>query len=254
VAGVAALYLQKNPNAGYSEVKQVLEQTAKRDMFTTLTNIPNVNFGWGKVNAFRALALPVIYGCKDTGSYNYNPNANVDTGGCIAKVYGCTDTASINYNPLANTNNGTCIAKVYGIMDTACTNYNPAANTSGGICVSKVYGITDSACRNYNPAANVNSGICQPLGIVEAINSDISFDVVPNPVSNSAEILINTTTPLVNASVRFYDILGKQVDAVNIPAGSKDINYVNTKMAAGVYTAAIVSDNKIVATKKVAVE
>jgi subtilisin family serine protease len=227
VAGVAALYLQKHPNASYAEVKQVIEVTAKLDTFTT-HSIPNVNFGWGKVNGFAALKYNVVYGCHDTGSVNYNATAHIDTGGCIQKVYGCTDTGSINYNAAANTNNGGCIPKVYGI--------------------------TDSLCRNYNAQANVNSGICIPNGIAEAINVDVSFDVIPNPISDNAIIRINSKTPLQNASVRFYDELGKQVDAVNIPAGAKEVTYTNTKLAAGIYNAAIVSDGKIIAVKKIVAE
>ena len=226
VAGVVALYLQEHPNASYSEVKQVLEATAKKDNFTTY-NIPNIDWGWGKVNCYQALLYPVVYGCKDTGSINYNASATIDTGGCIPKVYGCTDTGSINYNASANVNNGTCIPKVYGI--------------------------TDSACKNYNPQANVNSGVC--VTGITTINNDLSFDVIPNPFSNSTTILINTQTPLVNASVRFYDVLGKQADAINIPTNSNQVLYTNGKLAAGIYTAAIVnSENKIIAIKKVIVE
>ena len=82
VAGIVALYLQEHPNATYSEVKQVLDVTAKKDNFTTF-NVPNIQFGWGKVNGFQALKYQVVYGCKDTGAFNYNATANIDTGGCV---------------------------------------------------------------------------------------------------------------------------------------------------------------------------
>ena len=278
VAGTAALYLQEHPNADYNEVKTVLERTAKIDAFTT-NNIPNIAWGYGKVNCYQALLYPVVYGCPDTGSINYNPSANIDTGGCIAKVYGCTDTGSINYNSLANVNNGSCIPKVYGCTDTGsinydstanvsngtcipkvygCTdtgsiNYDSTANVNNGSCVLKVYGITDSACEHYNPQANVPSGVCIPLGIAQTSNP-ISFELIPNPFSNTTTIRIDAKTPLVNASVKFYDMLGAQVDAINIPAGASEVVYTNTKLASGVYTAAIMSNGKIVAVKKVIAE
>jgi subtilisin family serine protease len=226
VAGVAALYLQKHPNASYSEVKYVIETTARLDTYTT-HSIPNVNFGWGKVNGFAALKYNVIYGCQDTGSVNYNALANIDTGGCIPKVYGCTDTGSINYNPSANVNNGTCIAKVYGITDTLCS--------------------------NYNPHANVNSGVCIPLGVAD-MKDQVSFEVIPNPVNDNATIRIISTAPLQNASVKFYDVLGKEVDAINIPAGASEVVYKNTRLAAGIYDAAILSNGKVVAVKKIVAE
>jgi subtilisin family serine protease len=226
VAGVAALYLQKHPNASYAEVKYVIETTAKIDTYTT-HNIPNVAWGWGKVNGFRALSFPVVYGCMDTGSINYNSSANIDTGGCIPKVYGCTDTASVNYDSTANVNNGSCIPKVYGI--------------------------TDSACSNYNSHANVSSGVCVPLGIA-AIANNVSFEVIPNPINDNATIRIISKAPLVNASIRFYDLLGNLVDAINIPAGAGEVTYTNNKLASGVYEATLVSDSKVVAVKKIVAE
>ena len=279
VAGVAALYLQEHPHASFREVKQIIEATAKLDTFTT-HHIPNVNWGWGKVNGYQALLYPVVYGCMDTGSFNYNSHANVDTGGCIAKVYGCTDTGSINYSASANTNNGTCIAKVYGCTDTASTNYSASANvnngtcipkvygctdtgsvnydslanTNNGSCIAKVYGITDSLCSNYKPTANVNYGICIPLGITQISNTGISFDVIPNPINDDARIVVTSKTPLVNASVKFYDMQGRQIDAINFAPGSKEVTYINNKLAPGIYDAALISDGKVIAVKKIVAE
>ncbi len=160
VAGIAALYLDKYPNASYSEIKQALICTAKSDGFTGTT--PNAEYGNGKVDGFAAIAHScIVYGTDDTSCTNYNLAANTDTG-CVAKVYGVTDTGCINYNPLANVSGGICVPKVYGVMDTACMNYNPLANVSGGVCVPKVYGVMDTACINYNPLANVSGGVCVP--------------------------------------------------------------------------------------------
>ncbi len=162
VAGVAALYLEQYPNASYSEIKQALICSATTDAFTGA--VPNAQYGYGKVNAFAAIARPCvpITGIMDTSCLSFNPLANVDSGICIPKVYGVMDTACLNYNPLANVSGGTCVPKVYGVMDTACLNYNPLANVSGGTCVPKVYGVMDTACLNYNPLANVNDGVCVP--------------------------------------------------------------------------------------------
>jgi len=160
VTGIAALYLQKYPNASYSEIKQALICTAKSDGFTGST--PNAEYGNGKVDGFAAIAHScIVYGTDDTACTNYNLAANTDTG-CVPKVYGITDTSCINYNPLANVSGGVCVPKVYGVMDTACINYNASANVSGGVCIPKVYGVMDTACINYNPLANVSGGVCNP--------------------------------------------------------------------------------------------
>jgi subtilisin family serine protease len=110
VAGIAALYFEKRPTATYDEIKAALICTATSDSFTG--NTPNYEYGNGKVNAFAALTAPAscfTYGAKDTTCINYNPIANTDTGGCIAKVYGCTDSLATNFNPAANINNGSCL-------------------------------------------------------------------------------------------------------------------------------------------------
>jgi hypothetical protein len=330
VAGVAALYLQKRPNASYSEVKQVIEVTAKKDNFTTF-NVPNIRYGWGKVNAYQALLYQVVYGCKDTSAFNYDPTANIDTGGCIARVYGCTDTGSINYNPLANTNNNTCVPKVYGCMDTGsinynalanvsngscvpkvygctdtgsinynasanvnngscvpkvygCTdtgsinynalanvsngscvpkvygcmdtgsiNYNASANVNNGSCVPKVYGITDTTCRSYNPQANVSSGVCIHVGII-ALDAKADFEIIPNPFTTQTLIRIDDASTIQNGTLRIYDQLGRVADEVKITSGTKEFNYRNAKLTAGIYTFGLVSNDKLIAAKKVVIE
>jgi subtilisin family serine protease len=115
VSGIAALYLEKRPTANYSEIKKLLIWTAMRDSFTTAFSNPE--YGNGKVNAFAMLTYNnIVYGAQDTACINFNNQANIDSGDCIAKVYGCTDSTADNYNPLANVNNGSC-AYTSGIAD-----------------------------------------------------------------------------------------------------------------------------------------
>ena len=49
-----------------------------------------------------------VLGCTDVTAYNFNPNATVDDGSCIAIILGCTDALAINYNASANTDDGSC--------------------------------------------------------------------------------------------------------------------------------------------------
>ena len=53
-AGIAALYLQMDPSAGWQEVKNAIINCAKVDSFTTFT-IPNNLWGYGKADAFASL-------------------------------------------------------------------------------------------------------------------------------------------------------------------------------------------------------
>ncbi len=51
VAGIAALYFQKNPNADWEEVKNAIINCADRDAFTG-NALPDNRWGYGKVNAY----------------------------------------------------------------------------------------------------------------------------------------------------------------------------------------------------------
>lgn len=53
IAGIAALYLQKCPNATYEDFINDLHANAYEDMYTSTT--PNIAYGYGKVNAFQLL-------------------------------------------------------------------------------------------------------------------------------------------------------------------------------------------------------
>lgn len=61
VAGIAALYLQKNPTATAAQIKNEILCSARLDSFTTGT-LPDNNWGYGKSDAFETLK-----GCVTTG-------------------------------------------------------------------------------------------------------------------------------------------------------------------------------------------
>lgn len=108
VSGIAALYLQKDPQATWKKIKDAIQLTAYSDNYTG-TALPDHRWGYGKVDAFAALTTNIVYGCTEPFSINYNPDATVDDGSCIPVVLGCTDPLAINYNPLANMDDGSCI-------------------------------------------------------------------------------------------------------------------------------------------------
>ncbi len=64
VAGTAALYLQKCPDATHQEIMDAINNTAFADAFTGA--VPNLRFGRGKINSFAAM-LPVEYNVAITG-------------------------------------------------------------------------------------------------------------------------------------------------------------------------------------------
>ena len=117
--------------------------------------------------------IPIIEGCMNEFAFNYNPEATVDDGSCIEVVVGCMDPDSFNYNPDANTP-GDCIAVVQGCMDTTSFNYNENANVDDGSCIPVVEGCMDVNSINYNAEANTDDGSCIP--IVEGCTNPDSFN------------------------------------------------------------------------------
>jgi len=79
VAGIAALYFQKNPTASAMDVKNAITSCTTLDGFTG--TVPNNQYGYGKANAFNALTGCLITDIEENGNSNSifiypNPSAN----------------------------------------------------------------------------------------------------------------------------------------------------------------------------------
>ena len=225
VAGIAALYFQKRPTATFDEIKKALICTAVTDSFTGPT--PNGGYGYGKVNAFQALAHA----------------------GCI--VYGATDTSCSNYNPLATIDTGGCNAKIYGVLDTACVNYNPLANTSSGNCVAKVYGCTDSTAANYDSLANISTNNCIYTSIANIPGASITLTAMPNPFTNQVTFsILNNGYNFKLGTIEITNALGEKVDVITIGSNTASYVYDNPKLAGGIYFYLLKLDNRVVKSGK----
>ena len=100
----------------------------------------------------------VVAACTDPTAFNYDENAEVDDGSCIAVVNGCTNPAASNYNSSANVDNGSCVW--YGCTDPTALNYDPNATYDDGTCIATAYGCTDMTANNYDATANVDDSSC----------------------------------------------------------------------------------------------
>jgi len=105
---------------------------------------------------------PAVWGCTDDSAFNYDPNANINNGGCVPVILGCMESLAFNFNPLANTPD-TCIPLIYGCTDPTMFNFDIDANTDDGGCEPYVFGCTDSTMFNYNPLANADNNSCIPF-------------------------------------------------------------------------------------------
>jgi hypothetical protein len=106
--------------------------------------------------------VPVVVGCMNPLAFNFDPTANVDDPSlCIPIVVGCMDPTSFNYNPNANTNDPSlCIPVLLGCTDPTSFNYDANANTDDNSCIPVITGCTDATAFNYNPNANTDDGSC----------------------------------------------------------------------------------------------
>ena len=137
-------------------------------------------------------------GCTDENAFNYNPDAEVDDGSCIAVVLGCTDETADNYNENANTDDGTCT--IAGCMNEEAQNYNELATTDDGSCI--IDGCMDVNAFNYNANATVSDNSC-----LNAIN--LEYDTVPTNTSANFNILANSISlTLGDSNVNTEDVIG----------------------------------------------
>lgn len=85
VAGAAALYLQCRPNASTIDIKTALTNAARLDscVFRPSQQLPNIHWGYGKLDVYNLISGCMIYGCTDSNAVNYNPSAHIDDGSCL---------------------------------------------------------------------------------------------------------------------------------------------------------------------------
>ena len=125
-------------------------------------------------------------GCTDSLAINYNSDAEVDDGSCIAAIPGCTDENADNYNPQANTNDGSC--SIAGCMNEMAINYNPQATVDDGECI--IEGCMDASAFNYSSVATTDDNSCLSAVNIEydsvtVTSSTTVFNIVENSISLS---------------------------------------------------------------------
>lgn len=105
------------------------------------------------------LDAPSVPGCTDPTATNYNPQATVDDGSCIAAVAGCTDVNACNYDPSANQENGSCeypapIVTACGTCEVDCNGTCLADADMDGICDEcECAGCQEETACNYDATA-----------------------------------------------------------------------------------------------------
>ncbi|MFI5171844.1 MAG: S8 family serine peptidase, partial [Chitinophagales bacterium] len=194
VAGIAALYLQKNPTADYAEIKDAIISHARKDIFTG-DALPDNDWGYGKADAFRALTGD--WGCS---ADNYsNPPENIHL------INATSTKAKIGWDLIPNALGYQIFYKKIGDPQSkikSTTNFK----TLTGLTPASTYTCKLRAyCAGYG-LSNWSSDFIfntLPLRIGEDNNALIS--IYPNPATNN--LYIDGIEG--NATATFYNLLGE---------------------------------------------
>ena len=157
---------------------------------------PFANNGQGALQSFKSpfwttyealpycgdYCIPIVEGCTDSTSLNYDPLANVDDGTCIPYIEGCMNDLAFNYDPNATVDDGSCIPVIVGCMDPTAFNYitpigDPLVDVNTddpSLCIPVLLGCTDPTSFNYDANANTDDGSCVP--VIEGCTDPSSFN------------------------------------------------------------------------------
>ncbi|MBQ20710.1 MAG: hypothetical protein CMD31_08130 [Flavobacteriales bacterium] len=251
VAGVAALYFEKCPNASMAEIKNMIITNAKKDSFTGIT--PTFNYGNGKVDGFNTVVASNFnfslgndaYVC-DGDSVNITAplyssylwfngdttsNVYIDT---TTSVYleatnqsGCkgySDTIQITHHNIPTKPIINHIGDDTLIISTTNTvqwyvNNNPISGANDTIWIAQTVGnyfavATDSVgCQNYSDTVNVTI-----VGINEIANNQ--FNIYPNPVQHELTI----------------EGIEEPISSIIIKNSNGQLVYSNNNISAKIYT------------------
>lgn len=129
----------------------------------------SVNYNPNATCQSSAICVKPVIGCMDRNNVSYNPWANVhDPRFCstLFQAKGCTDPKAINYEKNAVVDDGSCVAAKVGCMVAdpfAVVNLDKSANVpcaNDACCIPRSPGCTNPNAPNYNPGANFDDGSC----------------------------------------------------------------------------------------------
>jgi len=96
-------------------------------------SIDSVLFGGSPFEGSINIGDVAVPGCTDSTAFNFDSEAGVDDGSCVAVSYGCIDVTAENFNADANTSDESC-TYIPGCMDPTAINFTPSATEDDGSC------------------------------------------------------------------------------------------------------------------------
>ena len=89
---------------------------------------------------------------------------------------------------------------------------------------------------------------------INELNGYNVLSIFPNPIFTSATITVSDYVNFTNAQFVVYDVLGKEIDRLNVPSGTKSFSFARNGINNGFYFYKLISDNTLIGTGKLVVE
>lgn len=216
VAGIAALYLQKNPDADYAEIKDAILSQARSDAFTG-EDLPNNRWGYGKADAFRTL----------TGDWGCEADNYTDPPQNIALLNIMATKALIKWDIIPNAvgyqisyhKTGGSTAKVKAFSNSKILN---------GLTPNSTYTCTVRAyCDTYGLSDWSDTFTFTTLPLKDGLEEEKMILVYPNPASGSLHIDgISAESKIVISNITGHSVINTLcqdgdtiIDISSLPAG-----------------------------------
>jgi hypothetical protein len=117
-----------------------------------------------------------VIGCTDSTAFNFNPDATLDDGLCVAVAYGCTDAFAENFDANANTDDESCTYCDAGDQFTLNMYDAWGDGWNGGT-------FTATSDDGYSVSTGLTTGdeaselVCLPVGCYEVVVGGGSYDL-----------------------------------------------------------------------------
>ncbi|HXB13664.1 MAG TPA: ice-binding family protein [Bacteroidia bacterium] len=129
---------------------------------------------------------------------------------------------------------------------------NGAINLSTGVTLD---GRALTTAGKYTTAAMTDTGAvlpgdCLALGIssLNAVNSEETVTIYPNPFNSSTTIVLNGASPMDKAEFRMYNLLGQEVASTTIT--NQETILETSKLPSGIYFYQVVNNDKLIQSGK----
>jgi hypothetical protein len=264
IAGIAALFLEKCPQATYQDFLDALHSNTYEDLFTETT--PNFAYGYGKVNAFQLLnstnfevtligdtlicADPAVYVTaeNDFESYDWfngetssNITLNEDA---LVSVRVTSDQGCVQHSDTLTVTKGDLPLAPFinplggGLISTPAFSYiwyfngEPIDDSNAQFHNPTISGTYNVEVFSADGCSYISEDYYVNAANIEELDKN-EFIIFPNPFSDHFSIIKNTTEPI---NFVITDITGKQVYAAQqLETNQAFVTVYLNDLASGIY-------------------